>query len=53
MYLYKKINFKIIKFKLKNVVLINCWLNKKNFMVKREERLKSVEIYEVIFSVYK
>lgn len=52
MYLYKKINFKIIKFELKNVVLINCWLNK-NFMVKREERLKSVEIYEVIFSVYK
>lgn len=52
MYLYKKINFKIIIFKLKNVVLINCWLNK-NFMVKREERLKSVEIYEVIFSVYK
>lgn len=52
MYLYKKINFKIIKFKLKNVVLINCWLNK-IFMVKREERLKSVEIYEVIFSVYK
>lgn len=52
MYLYEKINFKIIKFKLKNVVLINCWLNK-NFMVKREERLKSVEIYEVIFSVYK
>lgn len=52
MYLYKKINFKIIKFKLKNVVLINCWLIK-NFMVKREERLKSVEIYEVIFSVYK
>lgn len=52
MYLYKKINLKITKFKLKNVVPINCWLNK-NFMVKREERLKSVETYEVILSVHK
>lgn len=48
----KKINLKITKFKLKNVVPINCWLNK-NSMVKREERLKSVETYEVILSVHK
>lgn len=52
MYLYEEINLKITKFKLKNVVPINCWLNK-NSMVKREERLKSVETYEVILSVHK